>query len=270
MPTADSFAALGKGNGFPFCLPVINVNDSPDGTPYEYWITLGGTKKGGDSPTQAEIDLSLANAMKLWWNYNGHTARLGQGDAPNTNYTDLTIDVDEEEYRLPSQGSLTKPFPFPAKPQSRACAGNGWTNSDGTRLLFWTVGNQISFFGLRTTMFIVKMYDGSTDDESNFLGYGANGQIQCSLFGDALRISSTFYENQPGINPIAGYDAVFKYITIEDCDIPIVACAFSASDGFDDLTISDDLTATWTRDVRYGTSKGMRTMQHKDFDFYTY
>jgi hypothetical protein len=263
MPTATPFTALGRGNGFPFCIFPINVNISPNGNPYTHWITLGGTKKGGSSPTQSEIDLSFANAMKLWWNYNGHTVSL------NT-YTNLTIDVDEEEYRLPSQGSLTKPFPFPAKPQSRACAGNNWTNSDGTRLLFWTVGNRLGLLNLRTTMLIVKLYDGPTDDEDNFLGYGTSGQIVGSFNGDTLQIQSLFYEDQPDVNPKEGYDAVFEYITIDDCDIPIVACAFSAFDGFDTLTISNDLTATWTREEQYGGSIGTRTIQHKDFDFYTY
>jgi len=55
--------------GFPFCPGRVDVDD------YDYWTTLSGFKKtDGGTPTQAQIDLSLANAMQLYWNlfsFNG-------------------------------------------------------------------------------------------------------------------------------------------------------------------------------------------------------
>ena len=96
MPTATSFKALGKGNGFPFCLNTIDVLDRGDGNAYDYWVTLGGFKKTDSGlPTQTQINLSLQNAMKLFWNgykINGtasldssyNTASVTDSRNPNT------------------------------------------------------------------------------------------------------------------------------------------------------------------------------------------
>ena len=286
MPTADSFTALGKGNGFPFCLPAVNVNDSPDGTPYEYWITLGGTKKGGDSPTQAEIDLSLANAMKLFWNYNGHTfTRTNIRNDILRSYIDLTLDVDEDEYRTPSQGSFTKPFPFPAEPRSRVCASDGWTNSDDTPLFYYSVGNQTGQMQLRTTMSVVKLYEGSTGDENNFLGYGIQSQIAGLFFEDQIAVASLFYKGDPAINPsyspFPDTDAAYAYRTLDEEDnIPVVVRAWGLEPA-DSITITqqpsdsrlpEGLSATFEREEQHpqGLMRGKDTYQFRDFDFYTY
>ena len=96
MPTATAFKALGLHNGFPFSLETIDVLDRGDGSPYDYWVTLGGFKKTDSGlPTQTQINLSLQNAMKLFWNgykINGtasldssyNTASVTDSRNPNT------------------------------------------------------------------------------------------------------------------------------------------------------------------------------------------
>lgn len=66
MPTATPFAALGKGNGFPFCLGRVDVDD------FDYWTTLGGYNKDSEEITgtalEESINESLIQAMKIYWN----------------------------------------------------------------------------------------------------------------------------------------------------------------------------------------------------------
>tara|TARA_R110000787_G_scaffold146201_2_gene259942 strand:+ start:91 stop:996 length:906 start_codon:yes stop_codon:yes gene_type:complete len=301
MPTATSFSALGKGNGFPFCSGAVNVNNSPDGNPYTHWITLGGTIKGGGPPTQSEIDLSLKNAMKLFWNYNGHTATDStiRNDSLRS-FTNLTIDIDEEEYKIPSEGRSLVPFPFFSNPKSRVCAGNGWTDlyqlalldptePDSTllgELNYFQVSNYIYFFNSRVLMYIIKMYDGSTDNEDNFLGYGLGPySLFTFLFGDTFVVSSLFYAGDPGINPenssFGDTEAVYEYLTLDREDnIPIVARAWGREPS-DTITITQEpsdsrlpegLSATFTRANQHpqGLHRGEHTLQNRDFDFYTY
>jgi len=70
MSTAQKFYADGRGNGFPFCGTAVNVNDV-SGVEVENWVTLGGTKKGdalSGSTFEDQRELSLKNAMKIFWN----------------------------------------------------------------------------------------------------------------------------------------------------------------------------------------------------------
>jgi|TARA_R110000764_G_C10907116_1_gene372221 hypothetical protein len=259
MPTAESFNALGAGNGFPFCLYSINVNDSPNGNPYTHWATLGGTEKGGSSATQVEIDLSLVNAMKLFWNYNGHTT------TSTISPYSITLDIDEEEY---NNSSFKRPSPFFSNPVSRVCAGNGWKNPNGTDLAYWSISQSPSGFSagsMRNTISIVRMYEGAINNEDNFIGYGNSSQIFSGFGGYVLEFRSLFYEGEPITDPWPGNSVVFKYTTLDGNNIPIVARAVSANQPTDTVTISDNQTATFGR-VGYNT----QTVKHQDFDFYTY
>lgn len=165
MPTATQFNALGKGNGFPFCLDKIDVSG------YDYWTTLGGFKKGdGGSPSQAQIDLSLRSAMKLWWNIAG---------------LDVTISASLDA-GVP--GSISSEIIDPAfasigEPETRVCEFEiDESFSDEDELDFGSFGviartrANASFAASESS--IVRMYNGSTDDEVNFVGLG----IDSSLF----------------------------------------------------------------------------------------
>tara|TARA_R110002167_G_C12455741_1_gene632228 strand:- start:30 stop:806 length:777 start_codon:yes stop_codon:yes gene_type:complete len=258
MPTATPFNA-GRGNGFPFCLYSIDVNNSPNGDPYTHWTTLGGTYKDGSTATQSEINLSLMNAMKLFWNYNGHTSVYNV-----TDYS-VNIDIDNGGY---DTFSLKRPVPFFSNPKSRVCAGNGWKNPDGTDLAYWSISQRLPSTGLvsmRTTVSIVRMYEGNTNNEDNFIGYGNSAAIYAGNNGDILEFRSLWYENNPGSVPWPGNDEVFKYINLDGEDIPTVARALSAFSSVDTVTISDEQSATFER-----ASFNTKTIKHQDFDFYTY
>lgn len=102
MPTADTFTALGRGNGFPFCLETTDVTD------YDYWTTLSGVNKDnveGFSPSEidAKIQESLRLAMKLYWNTNQLLASYSYFTSTVTN----SLEAD----------SLSPP----STPQSRIC-----------------------------------------------------------------------------------------------------------------------------------------------------
>ena len=49
-----------------------------DVSDYDMWVTLGGTQKGS-TPTPEQIDLSLRNAMKIFWDLRSITCTSGHG-----------------------------------------------------------------------------------------------------------------------------------------------------------------------------------------------
>lgn len=64
MPIQDPFNALGRGNGFPFCISELAVDD------YHDYVTLSGHRKGDGTPTPESINDSFVAAMQLYWNSN--------------------------------------------------------------------------------------------------------------------------------------------------------------------------------------------------------
>ena len=166
MPTADSFTALGRGNGFPFCASKIDVSE------YDNWITLGGTAKG-NSPTDGEKTTSLANAMKLWWNYYSATGSFSAsssdpiGGSGSVTHTDkeVIIKATGEEDAL--------------EPVNRSCNGTDLYQNDSLVTQFLdedNVANNFAygFITAGSSEFIRRMYNGTTSDESNFVGYGVS------------------------------------------------------------------------------------------------
>lgn len=62
MPIATPFKALGAGNGFPFCIPQVDVDD------FDHWTTLSGVNKNNPTASDSLIADSFQLAMKLYWN----------------------------------------------------------------------------------------------------------------------------------------------------------------------------------------------------------
>jgi len=151
MPTATSFTALGRGNGFPFCVTnKINVSFAS----YD-WITLGGTRKG-NNPTKAEIQTSFVNAVKIFWNTNELLCSVESSKTP----TELPQII----YRKESEdGSVFNSTTDPEEPKDRACERDNGVYVNG-----YAVGSKNGVIDLR----IARMYNGDVNDEDNFLGYG--------------------------------------------------------------------------------------------------
>lgn len=147
MPTADTFTALGVGNGFPSCLDKIDVS------PYDYWITLGGFKESdGGSPTTTQINNSLVNAMKLVWScYSvSWTATSDAGEI-------ASFDNDaNNEFREPFENVCHGNF-----------IGSGLKdeaiNSDGQLAAIVEFANNNEIY---------RFYNGDETNENNFIGYG--------------------------------------------------------------------------------------------------
>lgn len=165
MPVATKFEAEGVDNGFPVCLDKVDVSDRGDGQPYDYWITLGGFKKGdAGPPTDQQIYESRRNAMMLFWNLDGWSGRVSSLEEE---ITSLSIENDDwsdpnntfSALNVGDESVLDPPF----KPNERVCYKTyGMTKEVDPEII-------LSF---NLDCRILRMYDGPTDDEDNFVGYG--------------------------------------------------------------------------------------------------
>ena len=153
MPTATSFTALGRGNGFPFC-----VTRKIDVSSKEKWTTLGGTQKGS-SPTDAEIQTSLANAVKIFWNTN---ELLGSVASSKTSTALPSIIYRKEG------SSFINPTTDPEEPKDRVCERDNYFDYKNLYTVGANNGTKSGFIDLG----IMRMYDGDTSNEDNFVGYG--------------------------------------------------------------------------------------------------
>ncbi len=153
MPTADSFTALGRGNGFPFCVTrKLNISAR------EKWTTLGGTQKGS-APTDAEIQLSFVNAVKIFWNTN---ELLGSVASSKTSDSLPSI-----IYRKEGSGFIN-PTTDPEEPKDRVCERDNYFDYRNLYTVGPNNGIKSGFIGLG----VIRMYDGDNSDEDNFVGYG--------------------------------------------------------------------------------------------------
>lgn len=168
MPTATPFTALGRGNGFSYCPDKINVLDRGDGQPYDYWTTLDGFNKESTG-VRSDSDLrdSLIAAMKFYWNLKGMNASASRVDGfsgISGSVENVELDDSDEPY------TRVCPFyPFAVKSDT-SCF-----NSIG-------INNQFNQF---RALEIYRLYNGATNDESNFVGYAA-GAAGSSSFSRGL------------------------------------------------------------------------------------
>ena len=163
MPTATTFQAKGRRNGFPFC-----VTKKIDVSAKHKWTTLGGTQKGS-SPSNSEIQTSLANAVKIFWNTN---ELFGSAESSKTS-TPLPSII----YRK----GFFNPTTDPEEPKDRVCE-----RDNGLYINVYSAGpangTKSGFIDLR----IMRMYDGDINDEDNFVGYGLeNGFNVKSISNDS-------------------------------------------------------------------------------------
>jgi len=263
MPTATSFTALGRGNGFSFCPSKINVSN------YARWITLGGTQKG-NSATNSEIQTSFVNAVKIFWNTN-------QPDgSPNTSKGGGLGDI-----IIRTDGSTGDPL----EPINRACRLGGAVYSDSGTSGDDTFTSSFSM-GASISLGIFRMYDGPTDNEDNFVGYGWSGiHFDASVddspgqnapadaeAGDArssVQMQSALFSLDPSPYPDP---AEFAYTTISGIPIAVLVSAHadqSAVDGSSSVSrnaSSASASGSYSNDFCSGSVSTNIT----GLDFYTY
>jgi hypothetical protein len=159
MPEATPFSAL---RFLPFCAEKVNVS------PYDYWVTLGNTQKG-NSPSASEIALSLQNAMALYWNLyaiNGTIDENTTSTDRSANAVDNLSDGKAEPY--------TRVCPESSKygmhcEDVETCFDAGTTMTDGNSTIYSNLYD--------TKANIVRMYDGVTTDETNYVGLGLKSDV---------------------------------------------------------------------------------------------
>jgi len=196
MPTATSFTARGRGNGFSFCPAKVDVSG------YDNWVTLGGVSSG--SATQAQINTSLVNAMKLYWNLYSATASF----TATWSTVNLSFDkslanhqyvITPEPRRRLCEGITHLSFDkslanhqyvITPEPRRRLCEGitqpaqssTGMTEAEYDQTDGVGCGTSGSFKIFNP----VRMYNGSTSNTSNFVGYGIRDLFNGSASGDHL------------------------------------------------------------------------------------
>jgi hypothetical protein len=164
MPTADSFTALGMGNGFPFCPPKVDVSSN------DLWSTIDGYNK---SSTGTRTAAGIAESKRLAMLYVWNTYQL-TGSASAGIYS--VSDINSEDNADTITGD-------PLTPKSRFCldgfGGFGdYTDIEGSPY-------RKGYIDLYVSLSVTAMYDGSTSDENNFVGYGI-GSISAYIEDEEL------------------------------------------------------------------------------------
>jgi len=322
MPTADSFTALGRGNGFPFCTAKVDltsgVTSSTDGSvgAADFWVTLGGVSSG--TASQAQIDLSLNNAMKLYWNQYSITAgnlsasSSGQSSFALSRSSEIQENNKEAIYQKTISGEQSDYVPIERacnnpEIQSRSMGfSDRHEDETGDRIspLNFSSVSISGRLGIGFGDSICRMYNGSTDDESNFVGYGVNniffaftrtklrlipssaGSVDNSV---KVQVGSFFRgQEQSGIDPNSGaeVDEQFfnctlggmDFISFTECSAKATVSSAASStieNVVSALALSGTASSNFNADfgspvseTSEGTSECKASIT--DFDFYTY
>jgi len=261
MPTATPFKALGAGNGFPLCLGKVNVST------YDYWVTLGGYKKtDGGTPTDQQIADSLENAMQLFWNLDGWTGRLYFNDyfssyeitSLSMKNGDWTVSGDEY-YAYKLDGTQVNEPDF--DPKDRVC----YKSFVATKYASYPDS------GISLSVTPVRMYDGATSDEGNFVGYGFNA-ISASLSFNYYQVQFSSYQNGTPASPTQTYEDI-SYVEIPTniTSLTIPAVGYIESLYFGAGAIPDDFdTYSWGSLQFEQSSPDEFAFEIDSLDFYTY
>jgi len=280
MPTAIPFTALGRGNGFPFCVTKKDVSG------FTNWITLGGVSSG--SASESQVNESFRNAMKLWWNLNSIT---GSFSVSSTNSADGNLSVSETNYE---SVLIRKGESDPLVPFRRSCRGTSSSTS-------FSLGELASGFSKTASVandgvsgeiqvgnnnFIVRMYNGSTDNEDNFVGYGVSQLAHISGFADvrnvqgAVDIEVGSYingTNDSGVDPDTGitFDVKVFQTTLDGIPFRSKSLANAAESGGSLSLSTSELSASATANSSLTGPPAINTSANvsaslSSIDFYTY
>lgn len=159
MPEATSFTALGAGNGLPSCPNKVDVSG------YDYWTTFSGWSKVSapvGSEAEAEsIDESRRLAMRLYWNLESVT------NSANATFTHASLPYESSSVTI---GSFSGEDHY--EPRLRVCSPVSKTVTEIS-----SPSGRTNCFTQAFSTAGVRMYDGATDDEDNFVGYGGGNSF---------------------------------------------------------------------------------------------
>ena len=152
MPTATPFKVLGAGNGFGGCLGKVDVSA------YDNWVAL-----------------TLKQAMNLYWNLSSANADFQSSSSGSSSASSL---APASSYSL-TKNLLSTKFSVTPEPKERVRSSTTVAPTSATAgiedheiLEYYQVGGAGGIARFHQVG-IVRMYDGSTNNESNFVGYGA-------------------------------------------------------------------------------------------------
>jgi len=218
MPVAEKFKILGAGNGFPFCLDKVNVSACSHKAPMElkdavkiYWnlayVNGSSTVPPSDPPVNGQIlTVTASSGVMPWSDWNP--------DQPMDYREILPKERIETEWEY-----ITTPY------------------YDGGVLqapLEYYMHVQQPDFGayesVEVNTFIQKperLYDGSTGDESNFIGYGFRYIATARSNFESDDLSMQTYRSY-----FSGYDHYNQTFSVTSVDgIPIVKGVVNGANG---------------------------------------
>tara|TARA_E500000318_G_C3500919_1_gene188323 strand:- start:43 stop:861 length:819 start_codon:yes stop_codon:yes gene_type:complete len=179
MPTAIPFTALGRGNGFPFCVTRVDVSS------FDFWVTLGGyAKTSSGNVTPEQINNSRINAMKLFWNVNsltvastlGSIGYLAGGSGYSSTRTFNFKNGDYDSLRWFGEGAANQEN---KEPFERVCINSfdAEYDLDSREVDAGGVPQTGINSGATLNVFVRAMYNGVVTDPDNFIGYGASNLV---------------------------------------------------------------------------------------------
>ena len=157
MPNAIPFTALGGGNGFSGCLSKVDVSS------YANWCTLSGLSSGPAS--KESIEESWRLAMQLFWNSEIMYA-----------FGDMSVSSSSTDgFSFNTSSAASNSNTFEVEPRERVCISRVITDRKFVEDPFLPGSLSAAFVEFNYNIEIVRMYDGSTANEDNFVGYGISG-----------------------------------------------------------------------------------------------
>lgn len=281
MPTADSFTALGRGNGFPFCATKVDVSG------FDNWITLSGVSSG--SASRSQINESLVNAIKLWWNLNSITGSFS-ASTTDSEENNLSVSATGHELIIKRYGESDA-----LTPVRRACVGTSsstFFNKEQLQSRFAEEDENDGASGfvqgnlnVGHNPFIVRMYNGSTDDEDNFVGYGVSELASVGGYASAFNIFgsggitvASFINgtDDSGVDPDTGIAFDLKVFQTTLGGIPFRSKSLANATGnsgqsvsASQFSVSATASASFGDPVERSSSANVSTSL-SSIDFYTY
>jgi hypothetical protein len=153
MPEAEPFSTRGAYNGLPSCFEKVDVSE------FDYWTTFSGyNEESSGSVTQAQIEQSLQAAGKLYWRLR--KVHVDTFTVPGGLDTLPDLVVNGQDWVDPTD---SLPLDDSIEPRKRGCGGS---------LSTATIALLEGEINLTIAGNFTRMYDGPTDDEDNFVGYG--------------------------------------------------------------------------------------------------
>tara|TARA_R110000744_G_scaffold376172_1_gene490247 strand:+ start:32 stop:835 length:804 start_codon:yes stop_codon:yes gene_type:complete len=267
MPTADPFNALGEGTGFRDCRQSkVDISN----TSTEKWTTLSGFNSDSvGTPSEEEIYDSFVLAMQLFWNPFKIT---GQAQAAwslgSTSYSkEITSGENEVDYQ-PKLRSCFSSSKYPYKMEDDFItvtpdpSDPNYTYEEGVRV------------EMSCSPVIYKLYSGLTNDEDNFIGYGAT--IDRAVVADHLDFIGLYNLIDLEFSASTTNTDYQDFCTIQGTQGSITSEFHFVASRFDDAAIPDedrsiDLSVpefSWSYSST--SNSGSVSLRIDGFDFYTY